>query len=377
MTLDLSQHGRARMNLPHGFVGLDVTADRLTLTVRRQHSTLNDESAPARAHRRSGGDVLCLSSSGSEACAQAIDGGLDMAVEHVTGGRVVWCADNARGPSIVQAARFGVPNHGDLTRIDWATVEPVDMITAGYPCQPFSAAGRKRGTADERHLWPHVAAAIRNLRPRLVVLENVANHRRIGFGDVLGDLAALGFDADWTSIRASDVGACHGRDRVFVVAYASDATRDGRREGQPESARPQHGSPTPDRLQAAADTGGEELPRWAGLRQDDQTGLWGTRPSDSRDDRGFPWGDYTPAINRWAAILGRRPAYPVLKGPGGGRQVSPRFVEWMMGLAPGWVTDVQGLNRVEKLELLGNGVVPQQAEAALRELLSAACEVAA
>lgn len=303
-------------------------------------------------------------------------GGLDQAVEAVTGGRVVWCADNARGPSIVQAARYGVPNLGDITAVDWHAVEPIDLATAGYPCQPFSAAGRKKGTADERHLWPHIRDAIRVLRPRIVVLENVANHRRIGFGDVLGDLAALGFDAEWTSIRASDVGACHARERIFVVATAH-AARDRRSEGQPESTWPQHGSPTPHGLQATTDTRSEELPRWAGLRADDTTGLWGTRPGDSRDDRGFPWGDYQAAIDRWARVLGRRPAYPVLRGPSGGRQVSPRFVEWMMGLAPGWVTDIQGLTRVEKLELLGNGVVPQQAVAAISELLSAAGEVAA
>lgn len=300
-------------------------------------------------------------------------GGLDMAVESITGGRVKWCADNARGPAIVQAARYGVPNLGDITRIDWHTVEPVGIVTAGYPCQPFSAAGRKKGTADERHLWPYIREAIRHLRPRIVVLENVANHRRIGFDVVLGDLAAIGFDADWTSLRAADVGACHGRERLFVVAYPANTDESGSQGPQPARRL--------DlplwRTKAAADTGGEEQPRWAGLRADDSTGLWGTRPSDSRDDRGFPWGDYAAAIDRWSIILGRRPAFPVLRGPGGGRQVSPRFIEWMMGLPPGWVTDVPGINRAEKISLLGNGVVPQQAVAALSELLSVACAVAA
>ena len=139
----------------------------------------NDESAPARALRRSGGDAQCLKHSELEACSQVLDaGGLDMAVEQVFGGRTVWHCELDPAASKVLSHRYpGVPNFGDVTAIDWGSVDPVDVMCGGYPCQPFSAAGQRKGTDDERHLWPYFAEAIRRVRPRYVVLENVAGHR--------------------------------------------------------------------------------------------------------------------------------------------------------------------------------------------------------
>src|SRR5690606_27324917 len=96
----------------------------------------------------------------------------------------------------------------------------------GYPCQPFSVAGKRKGTSDARHLWPYIARALRVLRPRSAFFENVANHLRLGFADVLADLAALGFDAAWATVRASDVGAPHRRERLFVLAVATDPDRE-------------------------------------------------------------------------------------------------------------------------------------------------------
>jgi DNA (cytosine-5)-methyltransferase 1 len=304
-------------------------------------------------------------------------GGLDLAVEWRFSASVEWHAENAAAPARVLAARWpGVPNHGDITRIDWRTVEPIDILTAGYPCQPFALAGKRKGTTDERHLWPAVREAIRHLRPRITVLENVAGHRSLGFDEVLGDLAALGLDAEWTSLRASDVGAPHGRERIFVLAYLPDSPVHGWSFRLGQSARPTDGSSTPNGDRTASDYGGEEFARWARLRADETTGLGWARPRDEADsDRGFPWVEYSPAIERWARIVGRRPPRPVVKGKHAGRALSHRFVEWFMGLPDGWVTDVQGVNRKQAIEMCGNGVVPQQAIGAL-ELLTA-CEVAA
>lgn len=174
--------------------------------------------------------------------------GLDMAVNAYFGSETVWFGEYDSAPSKILAHHWpDVPNHGDITTIDWAAVEPVDILTGGYPCQPFSAAGRRKGTTDERHLWPYVREAIRHLRPRYTVLENVAGHRSLGFDRVLGDMAEDGLHAQWCSVRASDVGACHRRERVFILVTPADAERNeserqrgsgviGVASGAPESA---------------------------------------------------------------------------------------------------------------------------------------------
>jgi DNA (cytosine-5)-methyltransferase 1 len=98
----------------------------------------------------------------------------------------------------------------------------VDLLAGGFPCQPFSVAGKQRRMDDDRWLWPEFARAIRELRPRFVLVENVPGLLvGGGMGAVLGDLAELGYDAEWESIAAAAVGAPHLRYRVWIVAYAS------------------------------------------------------------------------------------------------------------------------------------------------------------
>jgi DNA (cytosine-5)-methyltransferase 1 len=153
-------------------------------------------------------------------------GGLDLAAIAVLGARLAWCAESDRHAAAVLAARYPhVPNLGDITALDWAAVPPVDLITAGWPCQDISysgpGAGIKEGTRSG--LWLTIAAGLRQLRPRYVLLENVAALRTRGLGKVLADLAALGYDAQWLCLRAADAGACHRRDRIFVLAVLPSA----------------------------------------------------------------------------------------------------------------------------------------------------------
>lgn len=103
------------------------------------------------------------------------------------------------------------------------TIGRVDIITAGFPCQPFSLAGKQLGTNDERWLWPATRDAIRAVGPEWVLLENVSALVRDSgaFGAVLADLHQLGFDAEWATLRASDFGAPHGRERVYVLAHSA------------------------------------------------------------------------------------------------------------------------------------------------------------
>lgn len=118
-----------------------------------------------------------------------------------------------------------VPKHDDVrTAPDWWSERPrpaVRMVAGGYPCQPFSKGGRRRGTADERWGWPWFRAVVRAVRPQYVLVENVAAlvDDADAFGWMLGDLAEDGFDADWTVVSACAVGAPHVRERLFLVAH--------------------------------------------------------------------------------------------------------------------------------------------------------------
>src|SRR5258708_15372892 len=137
-------------------------------------------------------------------------GGLDLAVMEVLGAELAWCADNDPHVSAILTARFPVPNLGGITNADWASVPPVDVITAGFPCQDISFAGRGAGLTKgtRSSAWNRVMANVAAL----------AWPGR-GMGTVLGDLAAAGYDAAWCRVRASDVGAPHPRERAFVAAH--------------------------------------------------------------------------------------------------------------------------------------------------------------
>ena len=339
-------------------------------------------------------------------------GGLDMAVSSVLGGSVAWHVEFDKAPSRILAHHYpDVPNYGDVTAVDFTTIEPVDVLTGGYPCQPFSHAGLRKGTDDERHLWPHVLRAIREMGPRLAILENVRGHISLGFDVVLTDLASVGWSARWGVVRASDAGAPHQRARLFIVAYPECQRHDGRREcgaeGPPkrwgthaqgladhaadadDSGRREHGRPVADGTQhLATQRGRVPASHSSGQRhgrgQDPRVvGRVGT-PSDvigrqasaarevasNRGAQGFHWGEYGPAIARWEHVIGRPAPAPTEPRADGVHRLSPRFTEWMMGLPDGHVTDPAiGISRTDQLKALGNGVVPQQAALALDVLL--------
>lgn len=333
--------------------------------------------------------------------------GLGRAVEATLGTHLAWYAENDPHPAAVMGHRYRTaPNLGDLTALSWHDVPTVDVLTAGYPCQPFSHAGQRKGTDDDRHLWPHIADGVGVLRPSLVVLENVFGHLSLGLDVVISDLAAMGYVGRYGVVRASDVGACHQRARVFVVAYPADSAgeRGDEQRGYGDNSRPPRivaippqvgGSNIPPadpnrmaRQEGYSLSGGcgpldrprtvERTERFhrPSAPDADHLGLQGKRgepdhhgqprdDTDRRDDsRLQAWGEYAPAIVRHERVLGRDSPPPV---DGDGR-LSPRFVEWMMMLPEGWVTDVV-TNRAAALKCLGNGVVPACAELALRTLL--------
>ena len=144
-------------------------------------------------------------------------GGLDLAAESVFDARTVWVSEIEPAASTILETRFpDAPNVGDLT-----TAEPadVDILTAGFPCQPFSPAGNRAGTADERWLWDDILALLRRMGtpPGMLVLENVPGLLTANDGDAMGrvvhGLAGLGYMGSYRLLSASDVGACHRRRR--------------------------------------------------------------------------------------------------------------------------------------------------------------------
>jgi DNA (cytosine-5)-methyltransferase 1 len=213
---------------------------------------------------------------------------------------------------------------------------PVDLIAGGFPCQPFSNAGKRQGKDDIRWLWPEFARVIGDLRPRYVLVENVpgllAGHG--GMGAVLGDLATLGYDAEWDSIPASAVGAPHLRYRVWIVATRrllahADSIGSGRQTPLGSSSltgsRPQGAGAKPhgagDGAMADADDEGSqgygrlgsqwdgsgELAPWSGGGADD--GWWLTEPDVGRVAHGVP-----ARVDRLRAL---------------GNAVVPQVVEWI------------------------------------------------
>lgn len=245
-------------------------------------------------------------------------GGLDRAAEEFFGAETVWHVEYDTAPAKILEHHWpGVPNFGDLTAVDWSTVEPVDIVSAGFPCQDVSGAGRMAGLrpGTRTGLWLYIVQAIAVLRPRVVLLENVLGllsadgdvwpesvqlkadiaarygrvldlidhklakaqrkgtltneyrHRKAServrisrrervavaefrrerhrlvpraIATVLGTLAEVGYDARWTCVRASDIGAPHHRARVFIVATPADTDSIGRGQGtgQPRAGEP-------------------------------------------------------------------------------------------------------------------------------------------
>jgi DNA (cytosine-5)-methyltransferase 1 len=153
-------------------------------------------------------------------------GGLEMAVQAVfLDARPVWFFENGETASKILAHRYpDVPNYGDITKADWHALERVDGVTAGFPCQDISNAGLREGINGSRSgIWKNVVEGIGILRPRFAFLENVAAIRGRGLSTVAEDLAEVGYDLKWTTLRASDVEAAHNRLRWFGLATPADS----------------------------------------------------------------------------------------------------------------------------------------------------------
>jgi DNA (cytosine-5)-methyltransferase 1 len=282
-------------------------------------------------------------------------GGLELGLKLALGEhyRTVAYVEREASSAAVLATNMERPESGldkgviwdDVTSFTGDVISPfvdrIDIMSAGFPCQPWSVAGARKGTEDERWLWPHIFRLVREIRPRNIFLENVTGLLHGGIEHVLGDLASVGFDAEWISVRAADVGAPHRRERVFILAHTG---HDARRSEQEQ----QHTLETAGVGQSSTALGNANIQRQRAQGDSELTpaGIGGgCRP--------FPWPPGPGSIEDWREVIEVRP------------DLAPAVKPEVRGMDDGVA---RGLARTQQLRILGNGVVPQQAALAFQIL---------
>ncbi len=162
-------------------------------------------------------------------------GGLDIAAEWAGFKTVAFCERDKFCKSVLAARWPNVRIFDDVRTIATDDLPAIELVHGGYPCQPFSQAGKRAGHADERHLWPAMLGVVQALRPAWVVGENVTGHIAIGLDAVCNDLEAAGYAVRPVVVPACAAGAPHTRERVFVLAHAKGdgLERPKREDGEP------------------------------------------------------------------------------------------------------------------------------------------------
>ncbi len=245
----------------------------------------------------------------------------------------------------------------------------VDLFIASYPCQPFSAAGKRKGPEDERHLWPYVREFVRKTRPGICFFENVEGHVSLGIREVLTDLADLGYRVEsdsgeptWGLFSAAEVGAPHRRKRVFILAYDPDKRDNLWRFNfsQAQAGWESINSEAGNCCNNVAHSGKQGLPK---SERQDLHPAW--RRNERRATAKF-------CCSLWPSRPGE-PQYEWEEPRVFDGKLNPDWVESLQGVPPGWTqlsNALPGENRIDRLRLLGNGVVPATAEKAFITLIN-------
>lgn len=295
-------------------------------------------------------------------------GGFSLGLER-TGGfeTVAFCEIEPFCQKILAKHWPGVPCYDDVRTLTAASgIGTVDVICGGYPCQPFSTAGKRAGDKDDRHLWPEVRRLLDEFRPAWFIGENVAGHISLGLDEVLSDLEALNYTARPFVIPACAVDAPHRRDRVWIVSHANESRKpdgpvnaeaselrglagavangkvNGRRQGQPHSRRSDAGIEPREKCGLGNDC--------KAMADADEARLQGRKKAGNAGNAG--------------GQRERRDEHPE-------RRFDSQWPTWPAEPAVGRVA--HGVpNRVDRLKALGNAVVPQIPELIGRAILEAA-----
>ena len=309
-------------------------------------------------------------------------GGISLGLER-TGGweTAAFCEIDPYCQAVLRERWPDVPLFTDVRSLsreslDAAGVGRIDWIVGGFPCQPFSVAGKQKGTADERHLWPEYARLIRELRPVGVLAENVPGLRTIAADEVLSDLEAAGYAAGAFVVGADDVGAPHRRKRVWIVAHRLEHANGSGHEGWPRSG--DAGDEGATCLAHARSEGLEGRRVGPGCGRQEQPvppgrGIhrWPARPGEPQHEWEPSRLVYAEHDGRRADEQGRRPEGGAPSGRTGGRSPQPGLGRDAHGL-PG---RLESRVRRERLKALGNSVVPQVVEVIGRAILLAEKEM--
>ncbi len=262
-------------------------------------------------------------------------GGFSLAAHWMGWQTLAWCEWNEFGQRILKHHFPNAEGFGDITKTDFTKyANRIDILTGGFPCQPYSLAGKRKGKEDERHLWPEMLRAIREIQPPYVVGENVFGlinwNGGMVFNEVQADLEAAGYDVLPFLLPACGVGAPHRRDRIWFVAHAEEqrlqhtgSTRDG-----------MDGSSHGNSSRVAADT--------------DSNGLEGSLSTIEYQQSRIPEGDASECLSAHQRRI-RFQGFPTQSPVCGGDDGLPReldgitFSKW----------------RQESIKGYGNAVVPQ------------------
>ena len=301
----------------------------------------------------------------------------------------------------------------DLKSFPWESFrDRVDILTGGYPCQPFSAAGKRAGKDDPRHLWPWIADGIRILRPRVCFFENVEGHISLGLSSVISDLEELGYKVSWGIFSAREVGAPHQRKRVFILAYATDQRQEWgsliRSSSSPETitgcgtwiwpsrpGEPQHAWEPPRVVANSVRSRGEEPRHKHADIPTEPSGGNGEAVGNAIHDAGVDvcgtqCGQAQQSVSSDSSSVGnssneghsrpKRKSSKRTQGKSNGHFAKSTWSEIESSLGrdangpSDWVDYAELYttcdNRTDELRLLGNGVVPATAERAFRTLLT-------
>ena len=235
----------------------------------------------------------------------------------------------------------GVKRYRDVRDVGAHNLESIDLICGGFPCQPFSIAGKRRGANDDRNLWPEMRRIIAEIRPAWVLCENVPGFINLGLDDMLVDLEAIGYEGQPFVIPACAVGAPHRRYRLFVVAHANrERCHEFLLAKEPIREKQSRGDAIADNV-ADADREWQQQPGGIESQERERLGYGGKTVSNTnRESLGWPTESW-PQRNQWA-------------------------IEPDMGRVAHGVP-----RRVDRLRGLGNAVVPQVAELLGRLIMAA------